>query len=217
MKKRIFSLSLIFLSFLYSKCFGQSIGTLIDERDGKKYKTVKIDRFEIMAENLNYSEVGICYDTEDLFCSEYGRLYDYYDVSYMDGILCPPGWHVPSEGEWKFILTKLNGKVETTAINYLLHQNDNPLKLQVGGYGRTNYLNQNQISFLNLGLSGFYCSSTIKKSMINGKEIEEWVFLSFTNNLKTDYPQSEDYKFTYKLGLTSHTYNLSCRCIKNYK
>lgn len=59
-------------------------GTLVDERDDKTYKTVKIGRQVWMAENLNYSDsvayVGMkarswCYDNNTDNCAKYGRLY----------------------------------------------------------------------------------------------------------------------------------------------
>ena len=40
-----------------------------------------------------------CYSNSTSNCSTYGALYNWYAVN--TGKLCPSGWHVPSDGEWK--------------------------------------------------------------------------------------------------------------------
>ena len=40
-----------------------------------------------------------CYSNNTSNCTTYGALYNWYAVN--TGKLCPSGWHVPSDGEWK--------------------------------------------------------------------------------------------------------------------
>lgn len=88
--------------------------SLVDERDGRVYKTVKIGNQIWMAENLNYAdsnktpilkENSWCYENEVKNCEVAGR---YYDVSVITDI-CPQGWHIPSQTEWVALIETIGG------------------------------------------------------------------------------------------------------------
>ncbi len=93
----------------------QFSGTFTDSRDGQTYEWVTIGDQVWMAENLNYDQSSYgndwSYDNDESNCDTYGRLYDWKAVmqgetssdenpSGVQGV-CPDGWHVPSDEEWK--------------------------------------------------------------------------------------------------------------------
>ncbi|MCD4664425.1 MAG: caspase family protein [Bacteroidales bacterium] len=99
-------------------------GYFIDPRDQVKYKVAKIGNQTWMAENLKaikyndgnaiplvsdktgWSELktpGYCWYNNDEAANKntYGALYNWYAVN--TGKLCPTGWHVPTDEEWKVL------------------------------------------------------------------------------------------------------------------
>ncbi|HNS18342.1 MAG TPA: FISUMP domain-containing protein [Bacteroidales bacterium] len=104
---------------------------LFDSRDGKTYATVLIDTQCWMAENLNIgtkinsTQSGsqqqdngtiekYCYNNDEANCDIYGGLYEWpeamqYAVTQRSQGICPVGWHVPSDSEWK----TLEGSVDS--------------------------------------------------------------------------------------------------------
>ncbi len=118
---------------------GNTTGTLIDSRDGRSYKTVKIGNQWWMAENLNYgtqisgdqdmTDNGTVekyyYDNDPALGGIYGGLYTWgemmnYQQSGMQvqGI-APDGWHIPSRDEWEIMINHNGGHTTNNAWQYL--------------------------------------------------------------------------------------------------
>jgi uncharacterized protein (TIGR02145 family) len=93
---------------------------LTDIRDNFSYATVKLGAQCWMAANLNYGNTiasgqmqrdnctpeKYCYNDIPGNCISFGGFYQWDEIMQYDNTtavqgLCPPGWHVPSEGDWQ--------------------------------------------------------------------------------------------------------------------
>lgn len=120
-----------------------SYGSILDQRDGKSYKTIIIGKQLWMAENLAYKpENGkyMSYKNSKKNIRKYGYLYDFETAKEV----CLVGWHLPTIDEWQI----LNDE------KMLKMHNFNKLLLKCGGY-------QLFDEFRAIDSYGFYWSSSL--------------------------------------------------------
>lgn len=187
-------------------------GSFKDERDGTVYKTVVIGDQEWFAENLNYKAIygSSCYNNKAANCEVYGRLYSRKTAMAAQNELyrdvCPIGWHIPSNNEWK-ILT-----------DYVASQTDTPvgtaLKSSVGfscnqkGCATPAPTGTNEFGFSAIGagwnVSGRMANEgVVAKYWISDQPKTSKEFLFRTETL-------DDYRLDGTLS-----FDLSVRCLKN--
>ena len=84
-------------------------GRFIDYREDRNYKTITINGTTWLAENLKFkpsSGKSYCLEDNDTNCETYGRLYDW-KISKQ---VCPNGWHLPDEQDWKDLIEYTGGQ-----------------------------------------------------------------------------------------------------------
>jgi uncharacterized protein (TIGR02145 family) len=152
--------------------FEHSPGDPLTDIEGNEYQTVWIGGQNWMAENLktatyndgtsielaessidwnNYTSGAYCWYLNDQaqYAETYGALYNWYAVN--TGNLCPDGWHVPTDEEWKNLEMELG--MSHNIVNDTMDRGTNQGSLLAGnrGFWENGSLIQND----EFGKSGF--------------------------------------------------------------
>ncbi len=127
----------------------EQLGSLVDDRDGNTYRTIRISTTTWFQDNLKFETANSFYPKKTRKKSkiEKGNFYTYQDAQEV----CPQGWRLPSEEDWKeyfsFLLGNPKNNSSTIEIDTLheefislvyrdslgainLFQQSNPLDLQ---------------------------------------------------------------------------------------
>lgn len=180
--------------------------SIVDSRDGKVYKTVKIGDQTWMAQNLSYKMSGrFCYRDSVKYCNSYGGLYlwsaaigkfeaecDSKESCKIQGI-CPNGWHVPDTTEWSKLYSAMGrtpNAMQAKGFDYWPEATDDY------GFSVIPAGNWFHDGFYNLGFTGDFWMSTRK----DGGEPYYWDLDSAVAGFKT---------------LISTQLRCSIRCIKD--
>ena len=167
-----------------------------DPRDGQVYKTVKLKDGKVwLAQNLSFDIGDSCwlYKNDANKEKKYGRLYTWEAAKKA----CPTGWHLPSDEEWRAMAKHYGGHRGDAedggkaAYKALIEGGDSGFSALLGGYRSSDGL------FLNLGVYGYYWSSTEHVSDY------AWYYYFFK-------PFSKLYRYYH-----SKTLGFSCRCIQD--
>jgi len=83
-------------------------GTFTDSRDGKIYKTIRIGTQTWMAENLAYNAKNGCcaWENNEKNVAKSGYFYEWETAK----VVCPKGWHMPTDAEWTTLTNYLGGE-----------------------------------------------------------------------------------------------------------
>jgi len=210
-------------------------GTPTVEYEGQLYNTIQIFSQCWLKENLN---VGVmipgseymsdndtiekyCYNNESNSCTKYGGLYlwdemmQYTTQQGTQGI-CPPGWHLPTDEEWKVLEGAVDslygiGDPEWDDWGYHGYDAGTNLKTTSGWYNNGNGTdlfgfsglpggsrNQDDGTFWDVGYYGFWWTST-ESSYCN----------AWGRTLGCDYPEVSRFN-------SFKEYGFSARCLRDY-
>ncbi len=203
----------------------------ISDADGNTYATVTIGSQIWMKENLkttrfnngtniplvtdntgwaNSTTPAYCWynNDESAYKNIYGALYNWYTVN--TGNLCPLGWHVPTDGDWKILEMHLGMSQEVTELALWRGTNEgSKLKSVNGWYQNGNGTNESGFTGLPGGLRDYdgifyYIGSWTdfwSSTEINSNN-------AWTRGLGYTHDNIGRYEDSKKLGV-------SVRCIKN--
>ncbi len=153
-----------FLLFTNIYCQAQS-DILVDNRDGKVYRTVQIGKQVWMAENLPFIDSfteAVCYGNDYNFCNRYGALYTW--KSAMSA--CPSGWHLPSKPEFDELFKFFWGN-KRTLYRTLISGGSSGFEALAAGY--VNDYGFRGYHFYGIEQGGFYWSSSTKPSIAEAR------------------------------------------------
>lgn len=197
---------------------------IVDQRDGKKYKTMRIGNYIWMTQNLNYNIDGsLCYYLDSLNCEKLGRLYNY-EVSTK---VCPDNWHLADTWEWNDLLSTLwpmhnYGELYPSAYDYLLPTNLNLVLENKSGFSiLPSGLLELDGQFIDKGNSAWYWADVSNSGSNN-----EYIGLHVKND-KLLYVTKGEYskfggvfkKFDYFQIVAGEKLNrpgFSVRCVRDY-
>jgi uncharacterized protein (TIGR02145 family) len=210
-----------------------SYGSMTDQ-DGNSYKTIVIGSQEWMAENLKtghyrngemipivtndtgWTEPASCWFKNDSanYSCPYGRYYNWYAVADPRGI-CPIGWHLPSDEDWK-ILEQYLGMPERDLdkfrLEFFVARGDSQ---NIGGKLQSNGSNESGFSAL---LGGFRSGDQFLSGPDSYPLGFWWTALDFEINaacirlLTSDPPPFLGVTRMMRFG---KSFGLSTRCVKD--
>ena len=208
MKTNLNLFILLVLSFGFSQCNSPqkeksnklakiALETFTDTRDGKIYRTVKIENQTWMAENLSFpTDSSWYYNNDSVNNSKYGRLYTFEAAK----LACPKGWHLPFDRDWNILISNLGGKTIAGG------------KLKTTVDWKTPNIGATNISKFSALPTGYYDVS------LNDFSLEKINANFWVNNISTRSPKYVSLYFDASEVIITNpykNYGFSVRCIKD--
>jgi uncharacterized protein (TIGR02145 family) len=159
------------------------------------------------------------YNNDESYASTYGRLYNWYAVN--TGKLCPEGWHVPTDDEWKTLEDYLiangfnyDGTISENKIaKSLASKNDWYRSTETGAVGNTDYPDKRNVT----GFTGFPSGSRLHNFYTNFSYYTMWWSSSeFGHDIASGWGICWSNSDLIRNTL-SEKYGLSVRCLKDNK
>jgi len=207
---------------------------LVDTRDGHEYSTVKIGTQCWMAKNLNIgtringntdqsSGNGIekyCYDNDTMNCKKYGGLYQwdeamqYVTTERAQGI-CPDGWHIPTDEEWKIVEVEL-GMSSSDADDTSMRGTNQGSKMAGNGYFWTDGNLDSNAEFSSSGFFVFSAGYRAPDGSFNSRSNGAFLWASKTanSNFKWHRQLLSGSTGVYR-NFINKSYGYSVRCVRD--
>jgi uncharacterized protein (TIGR02145 family) len=204
----------------------------VDERNGHVYPTVRIGEQCWMAANLDFgqqipsSEIPsdnaspekYCYDDDGANCEAYGGLYYWEEMmqyNFTEGSqgVCPDGWHIPSDEEWKILEMEL-GMTREQADAIMTRGTNEGGKLKAPGtdlWDEPNAGATNESGFTALP-AGFYENGNY--SLIRGATVY-WTSSTEVDTTFWFRMLTKDIETVIRQKSTSESRAVSVRCLKD--
>jgi uncharacterized protein (TIGR02145 family) len=210
----------------------------VSDIDGNIYKTIKIGTQEWLAENLKTSRLndgtaiplitddiiwaalntpGYCWYNNDeaVFKNIYGGYYNWYAVN--SGKLCPAGWHVPDDNDWKVFKLFLGMPpelIETADFSTTTYGN------KIKETGTINWVEGNADATNESGFTALPGGDRFAKPETFGAEglAAGWwsaSSINYSGNYAFSHWVIFNVDWFYRTGNLSTTYGLNVRCIKD--
>jgi uncharacterized protein (TIGR02145 family) len=176
-----------------------SQNTMTDPRDGNIYETVTINGLTWTRENMRYMALpGASYfDNDKNNLPLYGALYDWNAARQV----CPAGWRLPSEDEFRELMNYCDGKDLSWRNS---DGNDPTFNIQLGG--EQDY----EGVFLEIDESAFLWTST----EYDNKNAGYFSFMLYFGKPSIDISRKEDIE---DIHGSEKTCRYSVRCLKDLK
>ena len=207
---------------------------VISDIDGNSYKTIQIGTQEWMAENIKTSRLndgtaiplitdaevwrylktpGYCWyeNNESVFKNIYGAYYNWYAVNTEK--LCPTGWHVPNEDDWKVLKISLGMTPEQAAMEGF----QGTIGSKIKETGTFNWVEGSSEANNESGFTALPGSCRLDDGRFfgEGQGAGWWSATVSSNPYSWSHWVPCNKSWIHRSGMLGQTYGLNVRCIKN--